>query len=363
MKYLRVFHGLSEVAGQAYYSVKGLKDLGVPTTHIVWSRNSFRYDYDISLGIDKNKKNFFFSLPVWIVKIFYYECKILREHKVFHFHFGRSLLFNHDLWIFHKCRKKIFYEFHGSDLRDYRQARKYNKYMPQDENNYGKDYRKRTKKICRYADGIILHDNELIPYLPDKRPSVYVVPLRLDLQKITPVYVSKENKTIKIVHAPTWREGKGSDYLIQAVQALRGKYDLDLILVENKTQEEALELYREADIIVDQLRIGTYGVFAIESMALGKPVIAYITKEMKQSLPEDLPICSANPDTIQKELERLIQDNELRYNLGMQGRAYAEKYHDYRKNAKMLYEIYSGSLKPLLGRAAFEYAASERLTL
>ena len=206
-----------------------------------------------------------------------------------------------------------------------------------------------------------MHDDELIFHLPEKRPNVYVVPLRLDLQSIVPVYVSRESKKIRIVHAPTWRQGKGSDYLIEAVERLQKKYEAELILVENKTPQEALALYKAADIIVDQLRIGTYGVFAVESMALGKPVITYITEEMKQRLPQELPIVSANPDTIMEELEKLIQDGELRYHLGVQGREYVEKYHDYRKNARMLSEIYQGKAKPLQGREAFLHAASEKI--
>lgn len=361
MKRIRVFHGLSEIAGQAYYSVKGLRELGVPTTHMVWASDSSQYNYDVSLGIDKNKKNMIRSLPVWAAKLLYYECKILRENNIFHFHFGRSLFCNYDLKLFRKFRKKVFYEFHGSDLRDYRLAKTRNQYMPDDGNNFGKDYKKRTEKICRYADGIILHDDELIFHLPEKRPNVYVVPLRLDLQSIVPVYVSRESKKIRIVHAPTWRQGKGSDYLIEAVERLQKKYEAELILVENKTPQEALALYKAADIIVDQLRIGTYGVFAVESMALGKPVITYITEEMKQRLPQELPIVSANPDTIMEELEKLIQDGELRYHLGVQGREYVEKYHDYRKNARMLSEIYQGKAKPLQGREAFLHAASEKI--
>jgi len=325
---------------------------------MVWEPNPFHYGYDVSLNIDKSKK---YLIPVWILKLLFFEYKILRENNVFHFHFGRSLLLNYDLWILQKLRKKIFFEFHGSDLRDYKYAKELNKYvLSEGSDSNRKKLKKRAEKICRYADGIILHDDELIPHLPLKRPGVYVVPLRLDLQKITPVYVNKENKKIKIVHAPTKRDAKGSAYLIKAVEEIKKKYPIELIIVENKAQEEALELYKTADIIVDQLRVGTYGVFAIESMAMGKPVITYITDAMKQCLPKDLPICSANPDTIKEELEKLILDSELRYELGVQGRLYVEKYHNYKKNAKMLYDIYQGSLAPIQGRSAFQYAAKKR---
>ncbi len=358
MKKLRVFHGLSEIAGQPCYSVKGLRKLGVQTTHIVWEPSPFQYDYDISLNIGKNKKYFILRLPIWTVKLFYYECKILRENNVFHFHFGRSLLMNYDLWLFHKLHKKIFFEFHGSDLRDYKFAQKLNKYVLSEGNDLGRaKLRKQVEKICKYADGVILHDDELIPHLPNKRPGIYVVPLRVNLQRISPVYVSKDSKKIRIVHAPTKRDVKGSDYLFAAFESLEKKYEIELVVVENKTQEEALQLYKTADIIVDQLRIGTYGVFAIESMAMGKPVITYITEEMRQCLPEELPICSANPDTIMNVLEKLIKDGDLRYEMGIKGRAYVEKYHDYRKNAKMLCDIYKGKVDPIQGRDAFEYAA------
>lgn len=357
MKCLRVFHGLSEVAGQACYSVKGLRECGVEAHLMVWEPNPFHYDYDVSLNIDKKKK---YLLPVWAVKLLYFECKILKQNDVFHFHFGRSLLINYDLWIFRKLHKKLFFEFHGSDLRDYNYAKELNKYIIADGYD-GKGLHQRVEKICRYADGIILHDDELIPHLPAGTENIYVVPLRLDLKKITPVYVPRKKEKVRIVHAPTKRDIKGSDQVIQAVKELEGQYPIELILVENKTQEEALELYKTADIIVDQLRIGTYGVFAIEGMAMGKPVITYITDEMRERLPEDLPICSANPDTIRNVLETLIKDGDLRYDLGIRGREYAEKYHDYRKNAQMLYDIYSGEIGPMQGREAFAYAAQKRL--
>lgn len=358
MKKLKVFHGLSEVAGQAYYSVLGLRLAGIETQYVVWQPNCFGYKYDISLNIDRTKKYLF---PLWAVKLLIYECKILRQNDVFHFHFGRSLLINHDLFIFHKLKKKVFFEFHGSDIRDNRYAHEINKYVLVTETEeIQKKLKKRARKICRYADGIILHDDELIAHLPENHPPVYVVPLRMDLQKIEPVYVSTEKKKIRIVHATTNREAKGSKFVIEAIKELEHKYDIELVCVENKSQQEALELYKTADVIVDQLRTGTYGVFAIESMAMGKPVITYITDEMRERLPEDLPICSANPDTIRDVLETLIRDGDLRYDLGIRGREYAEKYHDYRKNAQMLYDIYSGEIGPMQGREAFQYAAERK---
>ena len=77
---------------------------------------------------------------------------------------------------------------------------------------------------------------------------------------------------------------------------------------------------------------------------MGKPVITYITDEMKTKFPEELPIASANPDTIEQKLEELIVDGKLRKKLGEKGRSYTHKYHDCNKIGKLLGMIYEGTI-------------------
>ena len=55
--------------------------------------------------------------------------------------------------------------------------------------------------------------------------------------------------------------------------------DVELEIVEGLDHREAFERYRRADVIVDQLNAGWYGVFAIEAMALGKPVVTFLHDE------------------------------------------------------------------------------------
>lgn len=359
MKELKVFHGLFEEAGQAYYSVKGLVFNGIKTTHMIWRSNYTNYSYGTSLNIYRKKR---YLYPYYVLKVAFYELKLLKEHNVFHFHTGGSLLLGYDLWLLKLLRKKIFVEFHGSELRDYADKNKMNPYMLTEDYLPGMEKRKKkAEKICKYADGVLLHDDELIPHLPENAKNIYVVPLKMDLEKFTPSYVPVEKKKICIVHAPSNRKIKGSDQIIKAVEALKHKYDIEFILVENKSQKEAGEIYRKADIIVDQIRLGTYGVFAIEGMALGKPVITYISDKMKKCLPEELPIVSANPDTIKEVLEQLITDGNLRHEIGVAGSEYVKRYHDCRKNAKVLSEIYLGEVRPMRGRKAFSYAAKEKI--
>ena len=348
---LRIMHGLTEVAGQNSYPVRGLREIGENAETVVYYKHPFGYPFDKCLNIDKSNRKMF---PVYACKLGAFFLSAMKRYDCFHFHFGHSILNGTELPLYHKMGKKLFFEFHGSDLRDHETFCKVSG-MPYDPREAtSPKLHERNRKICRAADGIIVHDDELIPYLPEQRAPVYVVPLRVDIDRFVPVFPEPETETVRIVHAPSKRDIKGTKYVLEAFEKIKKRYkNVEFVLVEGKTQQEAFRIYETADIIVDQLFAGTYGVFAIESMAMGKPVITYISDEMKGRLPEELPIVSADRFSITETLEKLIQDGTLRREKGIEGRKYAENYHDYRYAASVLRDIYYGKAKPLNGRDAF----------
>lgn len=334
---MKVLHGMSEVAGQGIYSVKGLRANGVSADMAVWRPNTFGYPIDISLNIGKKK----YLYPWYAFKMFVFFLRATFKYDCFHFHYAHSLLpFGLDLMLLKSLDKKIFFEFHGSELRGQINNIKYPYFH---SILRVKRQSKLIKKEIEYADGIILHDIELKPHLPEVDVPVYIVPLRVDLSMLTPVFPDVRVKKPVVVHAPSNRGSKGSNWIIEAANKLKDR--IDFVLVENKSQDEAIEIYKKADIIIDQISVGAYGVFAIECMALGKPVLSYISDEVRKSLPNTCPIQSIEPDTIYDVLNKLSCNPDLRRNIGMQGRKYVEEYHDYTKNAKLLKDIYEGHYK------------------
>ena len=357
-KKLRIMHGPSEIAGQNTYAVQGLKEIGENAECVVYYRHPFAYPYDRCLNINKGRKILF---PFYALKLIVFFLSAMIKYDCFHFHFGHSILNCLELPLYKIFGKTVFFEFHGSDLRDYATICRISgkPYNPNEETS--PKIHKRNRKICKKADGIIVHDDELIPYLPDKCAPVYVVPLRMDISRFTPCYPEVDVDKVRIIHAPSNRDGKGTQFIIEAFNRLKTKYNnIELVLVEGMTQQEAFEVYKTADIIVDQMFAGTYGVFAIESMAMGKPVITYISDDMKNRLPDELPVVSANVNTIKDVLENLVNDGELRKRLGIAGRKYVEDYHDYKYCAHVLRDIYYGVSIPLTGRDAFEQVKSIR---
>ena len=109
--------------------------------------------------------------------------------------------------------------------------------------------------------------------------------------------------------------------------------------------EEALAAYRDADIVVDQLKAGWYGGFAVEVMAMGKPVISYIRTEELHHLPpclvDELPVVSATPTTNEGVLRKLLDDPERCRDIGERSRRFVERWHDPRRIARRMLAIYA----------------------
>ena len=75
------------------------------------------------------------------------------------------------------------------------------------------------------------------------------------------------------------------------------------------TRAEALEIMQKADIFIDQLILGSYGMSSIEAMSFGKPVMTYIMpKVFEAGLPNECPIVNTNPTNLEGNLIALITE-------------------------------------------------------
>ena len=123
---------------------------------------------------------------------------------------------------------------------------------------------------------------------------------------------------------------------------------VELEIVEGVPHDEARERYARADIVVDQLNAGWHGVFALEAMALGKPVVAHLKPDVVERSAEGfgvrVPIVPATKDTLADALRPLVEDAALRRELGAASRAYVEQVHDIDRVADRLIDIYARSV-------------------
>lgn len=174
---------------------------------------------------------------------------------------------------------------------------------------------------------------DMIEYTPRSSNGAFFWPIDLDAdlgRRYQPSFPDETSTApLRVVHAPNHREFKGSKYLEAAVSALRAEgAEIELVLVERVSNDEALRIYRSADVIFDQCLIGFHGYFALEAMALGKPVMCFIRKPNEYLLrPEECPIINTHRDTVTEDLRKLIGRRSHLRKLGEQGRRYVEQYY------------------------------------
>jgi glycosyltransferase involved in cell wall biosynthesis len=186
------------------------------------------------------------------------------------------------------------------------------------------------------ADARIVGSYDAIRWVPDAE----VVPPGIDLREYEPVAPTDRERPV-VVHAPSSRRRKGTEHVVAACEQL----PVELEIVEGLHHDEARRRYERADIVVDQLNAGWYGLFAIEAMALGKPVVTFLHEEAvartEDAFGTRVPIVGASADTLVERLRPLVEDPEERRRVGAASRAYVERLHDADKVADLLLDIYS----------------------
>jgi len=190
------------------------------------------------------------------------------------------------------------------------------------------------------ADRVFVLNPELAHYVPG---SVFMPYCSVDVEAFEPTWPTTSGKAT-ILHAPSDQSIKGSALVIAAVEKLKRKYDIEFILVKGVPYQEALKLYRRADLIIDQLYSGWYGGFAVEAMAMGKPVGCYIRGQDLQVLPEsmrnELPLVRLDPDTVEADLEAALLQRHRWAQWGRQARDFVMRWHHPRRLAAAMVAAY-----------------------
>jgi hypothetical protein len=240
--------------------------------------------------------------------------------------------------------RKIVYRFTGEDLRARSLHERVNPYSAYrygystiiDEARQGKylDF------IAEFVDQFVVQDPELHEYWPTAR----IVPRALDLTQWHYCGPVSRDRPL-VVHAPSNPMVKGTPFVRAAVEALKDDgLDFDYREIADMPHDDAAAIYRAADIVVDQLHIGWYGVLAIEALALGKTVITYVREPLGERLGVPIPILNANPDTIKDVLRGAIKDYDLRCELAPRARHFVETVHDATIVAQNLAGLYGDVL-------------------
>ena len=306
---LRVVLCPVNTAGVPWSTAQALRERGIDAKLVVFNRYALHPEADVSL--DRGGGAIHRQATQW--RAF---AGLLPETDIFHFIFGLTLVPQTlQFPILKLLGKKSVMHYLGSDIRG-----------------------KTPEQLAagKKAGAQIVGSYDAIRWVPEAE----MIPPGIDLSKFSPTLPSDRTRPV-ILHAPSSRRRKGTEHVVAAVEGL----DADLEIVEGLHHEVAFERFRQADIVVDQLNAGWYGLFAIECMALGKPVVTFLHEEAvrrtEDAYATTVPIVSATAETLRERLQPLVSDAAERRRRGAASRAYVELVHDQERITDRLLDLYA----------------------
>jgi glycosyltransferase involved in cell wall biosynthesis len=174
----------------------------------------------------------------------------------------------------------------------------------------------------------------------ETRERAIVLERALLTDRFEPAYPDPSGSVPLVVHAPSAPIAKGTGYIERALDSLRGDVEFEYVQLQGVPRDEAMRLVARADVFIDQVVIGDYGMAAIEAMAFGKPTVAWVKPSVRANYPDDLPVVNADPSGLHDALGGLLASGERRRDIGVASRAFVERYHDAHGRAKTLLPHY-----------------------
>jgi glycosyltransferase involved in cell wall biosynthesis len=180
-------------------------------------------------------------------------------------------------------------------------------------------------RYMRYWDTLMLaHFSVDTEQWSPPAPTTYRVPERFTAER-----------PLRILHAPNHRAIKGTALLEKTIERLRQEgCPIELQIVQRVSNEELRKIVQGVDVVVEQLVIGWYGIFALEAMASGKPVLTYVAPELERlfvlnCLLEngELPIVRADHENLRATLANLASGQIDLAAVGRRSREFVLKHH------------------------------------
>lgn len=357
---MKVIHLPYSIGGNAWALAQAEGHLGVQShvLNIVSDVQGRPCDINLNLDQSRGAVRKFFKLSQAFLKI-------RNRYDVFHFNFGSSLFhffrrgwLNMELPLYPR-NAKLFVTYQGCDVRQkYPTMNRGEISACHNPNCYGGQCnsgrldelrRKSVEKMARHAKHVWALNPDLLYFLPPEKSSF--LPYAVDMGTLGPLKKNDFKKSIRIAHAPTDRGAKGTHIIIHALSRLQAQYPgrVEFDLIENVSWKNAQLRYLQADLVIDQILIGWYGVVAVEVMKMGIPVIArinhndlkFVPKEMASQLKET--IINTDPASLYTLLSELVENSQRLIGYREASLDFAHRWHDSERVAKLTIDQYQNS--------------------
>lgn len=271
------------------------------TCRIITTQERYGFDYEADIHIPDIEDDDFGEVE-----------HLLKDADIFHFHMLKDENAHLGPLVIKDYikGKKVIHHHHGHPVFRSDPLKFYEKY----------------KKLNRKS---IVSTPDLLKLLPGSIWVPNIVPIH------NPLFMPKERVTdnkVRVCQAPTRKDLKNTEEFISVMGSLMRQYNiLEYQIIENTQYLECLRLKQGFDIHFDHMQ-GYFGVSSLESLSLGKPVIAGLDDWNIQCIKnftgsDQLPwIVARCKEDLYEMFEVLVTDHELRKTSGEYSRLFMEKY-------------------------------------
>lgn len=369
----KIFIGLTEIAGYYAHLSEGFRELGFESTFYNLVPHPFKYGGDEASSrlvrlirwLQGKRSRLprssvmglsLLSLQALLKALLF--CTVVAKYDVFIMGFGSSFfagfLKHYDIPILRLLKKKTVFVFHGSDTR----PPYINGAIMAPTTAYNIDScielaekkKKSLRIIDRFANSIVnsaptghFHERGFVQYLRLGLPYRPLSPQKYQT-------IQENGELVRILHAPSHLEAKGTHRIREAIEALRSKgHQLEFVEIIGKPNNIVHEELSRCDFVVDQLYADTpMAGFAAEAAFHGKPAVVggYYAGCIRRDVQADWipPSLYCHPDEIEQAISKMIVDKNYRLELGREARAFVETRYGPQRVASRYLRLIEGNI-------------------
>ncbi|MFS2280422.1 hypothetical protein V2S04_06305 [Microbacterium sp. OR21] len=231
--------------------------------------------------------------------------------------------------------------FHGSDARDPMLS------MEASQDSYFHDVPRawrvaQGEKAARNRAQVLDSGLPVFVTTPDLLSQVNgakLLPLTVDVATWDAPLPETRGRKLRVLHQPSQRNPdiKGTRFIDPVLRELDAAGAIEYVHAGIVSRESMRALIRSVDVVVDQLRSGSYGVTAVEAMASGRIVVANISEATIATYGEDTPVVNCAPSALRDALRDLSGSSpDAVESRARASREYATRWHDGRAAASAL---------------------------
>ncbi|HEY4568528.1 MAG TPA: hypothetical protein VIH10_03660, partial [Kribbella sp.] len=232
--------------------------------------------------------------------------------------------------------------FHGSDIRlpsRHAQRERWSPFIPGDE--LTERLERQASRHAELVESLGLPVFVSTVDLLDDVPEAQWLPVAIDpqpwQQSARPLFAGPKPV---VAHIPSNAKLKGTAEIDAVLTGLHRSGRIEYRRITGVPHDRMPGVVGEADIVVDQLRIGLYGVAAAEALAAGRIVVSYVGDAVRTRVRSltgrEVPIVEADPDTLGDVVTGLIADRDAAAERAAEGPGFVAELHDGRRSAEAL---------------------------